>query len=97
MTTPAATERERLARRWGNLISTYEAKDAAVAQPGANVLPLTPEGGGKITVVNKSQGSPASRRRRSPVVLCSFLIVVALPVVLAGVYLFFVAADQYVA
>ena len=97
MTAPPATERERSAHRWGNLTPSDEAKDAAVAQTGRNVLPLPSEGGGKITVVNRSQGSPASRRRRSPVVLCSFLIVVALPLLLAGVYLFFVAADQYVA
>ena len=93
----AATERERSAHRWGNLTPADEAKNAAVAQTGANVVPLPSEGGGKITVVNRSQGSPESRRRRSPVVLCTFLIVVALPVLLAGVYLFFVAADQYVA
>ena len=97
MTAPAATERERSARRWGNLTPSGEAKDAAVAQTGANVVPLPSEDGGRITVVNRSQGSPESRRRRSPVVLCTFLIVVALPVLLAGVYLFFVAADQYVA
>src|SRR5215472_6002633 len=74
---------QRSAHRWGNLTPSDEAKNATVPQTGTNVLPLPSEGGGKITVVNSSQGSPASRRRRSPAVLCSFLIVVALPLLLA--------------
>jgi capsular polysaccharide transport system permease protein len=97
MTGPAAAERERSAERWGNLTTSGEAKDPAAAPTGGSVLPLSSDGGAKITVFNKREVAPASGRRRVRVVLTSFLIVVALPVMLTGVYLFFVAADQYVA
>ena len=39
----------------------------------------------------------AERRRRLPLRLLSFLIIVLMPTALAGYYYFFVAADQYVA
>jgi capsular polysaccharide transport system permease protein len=97
MTAPAAAERERSAERWGNLTTSGEAKDPAVAPTGGSVLPLPSDSGARITVLNKREVAPASGRRRVRVVLSSFLVVIVLPVVLAGVYLFFVAADQYVA
>jgi capsular polysaccharide transport system permease protein len=96
MTAPAAAERERSADRWGKLTTAGESKDPAVAPTGGSVLPRPSDGGAKITVFNKREVTRAPGRRRR-VVLCSFLIVVVLPVVLAAVHLFFVAADQYVA
>jgi capsular polysaccharide transport system permease protein len=97
MATPAAAERQRSPERWGNLTPADESKDAAIAPTGANVLPVPTEGGGKITVFDRGARSSVPGRRRVPAALSSFLIVVALPVALAAVYLFFAAADQYVA
>ncbi|MBV8088682.1 MAG: hypothetical protein JO139_03770, partial [Alphaproteobacteria bacterium] len=91
MTVPAA-ERDRLAGHPPSL----ELTGTAVASPGALALPLSSQGGGEIAVLSRSKGS-GRRRRRRPAVLLSFLVMVALPLALAGVYLFFVAADQYVA
>ena len=91
MTVPAA-ERDRLAGHPPSL----ELTGTAVASTGALALPLSSQGGGEIAVLSRSKGS-GRRRRRRPAVLLSFLVMVALPVALAGAYLFFVAADQYVA
>ncbi|MBV8336983.1 MAG: hypothetical protein JO358_16410 [Alphaproteobacteria bacterium] len=91
MTVPAA-ERDRLAGHPPSL----ELTGTAVAPTGARALPLSSQGGGEIAVLSRSKGS-GRRRRRRPAVLLSFLVMVALPLALAGVYLFFVAADQYVA
>ena len=95
MTAPAA-ERDRLAGQRRAHAPSPELKGTAVAPTGALALPFPPHGGGEITVFSGSKGS-GRRRRRPPAVLLSFLVMVAVPVALAAAYLFFVAADQYVA
>jgi capsular polysaccharide transport system permease protein len=95
MTAPAA-ERDRLAGQQSAHPPSLEVTGTAVAPTGALPLPLPPQGGGEITVFSRNKGSGRCRRR-PPAVLLSFLVMVALPVALAAAYLFFVAADQYVA
>jgi capsular polysaccharide transport system permease protein len=89
-------ERDRLADQRSGHPPSPEIKGTAVAPPGALAFPLAPQGGGEIAVFSRS-GRWRGRRRQPPFALLSFLVMVALPVALAGAYLFFVAADQYVA
>ena len=58
-------------------------------------LPVPPEDSGAIAVFQAQDF--AARRRRFPVRLLSFVVIVVVPVALAAVYYFVIAADQYVA
>jgi capsular polysaccharide transport system permease protein len=58
-------------------------------------LPVPAEDGGAIAVLQAQEFAP--RRRRDPVRLVSLVVVVLVPVTLAAVYYFLIAADQYVA
>ena len=73
------------------------ANRAVVAPASATVLPVPSEGGGRTVVLDHRRSSFGRLRRRSWLGWFSFIIVVAVPVVTAAVYYFFVAADQYVA
>jgi capsular polysaccharide transport system permease protein len=76
-------------------------------QPGVAVsgsaagLPVPSGPGGQIGVFQGRRLDGATTRsrhhRRLPLRLLSFVVVVVGPVALAGVYLFFIAADQYIA
>jgi capsular polysaccharide transport system permease protein len=74
----------------------------AVAVPsGPARLPvLAPESGPLTVSAGRNGGRQAaltSRRRQVPYRLLSFVLVVAVPAILIGIYFFYVAADQYVA
>jgi capsular polysaccharide transport system permease protein len=58
-------------------------------------LPVPAEDRGAVAVFQAQDFS--ARRRRFPIRLLSFVVVVLVPVALAAVYYFLVAADQYVA
>ena len=58
-------------------------------------LPVPAEDGGAIAVFQAKDF--AARRRRFPVRLVSFVVIVLVPATLAAVYYFVIAADQYVA
>jgi capsular polysaccharide transport system permease protein len=58
-------------------------------------LPTQAEEGGAVAVYQPRKF--AARRRRFPVRLLSFVVFVLLPVAVAAVYYFIIAADQYVA
>jgi capsular polysaccharide transport system permease protein len=73
------------------------ANRAVVTPASATVLPVPSEGGGRTVVFDHRRSSLGRSRRRSWLGWFSFIIVVAVPVVTAAVYYFFVAADQYVA
>ena len=73
------------------------ANRAVVTPASATVLPVPPEGGGRTVVFDHRRSSFGRLRRRSWLGWFSFIIFVAVPVVTAAVYYFFVAADQYVA
>jgi capsular polysaccharide transport system permease protein len=69
---------------------------AQVREPAlAAGLPVPAEDGGAIALFQPQDF--AERRRRFPVRLLLFVIVVLVPATLAGVYYFLIAADQYVA
>lgn len=61
----------------------------------AAALPMPAEEGGAVAIFHAQE--PAARTRRFPIRSLSFAIVVLIPVVLAVIYFFFIAADQYVA
>src|SRR6516164_632855 len=67
----------------------------------AAALPVPATEAGPIAVFDRpsfaDEAANAARHWRFPFRLLSFVIVVAMPTILAGVYYFFVAADQYVA
>ena len=70
----------------------------AVATPASTtVLPVPSERGGRTVVFDHRRSSFGRFRRRPWLGWFSFIIFVAVPVVTAAVYYFFVAADQYVA
>ena len=73
------------------------ANRAVVTPASATVLPVPPEGGGRTVVFDHRRSSFGRLRRRPWLGWFSFIIFVAVPVVTAAVYYFFVAADQYVA
>src|SRR5271166_6871416 len=68
-----------------------QAREPAIATG----LPVPAEDGGAIAVFRAQDF--AARRRRFPVRLLSFVVVVLVPATLAAVYFFVIAADQYVA
>ena len=67
----------------------------------AAALPVPATESGPIAVFDRpnyvDEATSAARHWRFPFRLLSFVIVVAMPTILAGVYYFFIAADQYVA
>jgi capsular polysaccharide transport system permease protein len=77
--------------------SAEETDRAVAAPPTAAVVAAPAHGGRSIAILEGRQGSPAEPRRRRSLRWVSFVVVVALPVVTAGAYYYFVAADQYVA
>src|SRR5437764_3673871 len=81
------------ARPAGNWISPPSAHAREPAIAGG--LPVPAEDGGAIAVFQAQQ--LAARRRRVPLRLLSLVVVVLVPVALAAVYYFVIAADQYVA
>ena len=97
MTAPPAMERERSPDSRTNRPSSEESDRAVVAPASAAAFPVPAEGRGPIAVYSHRQGSLAQRRRRLSLGWFSFVIVVALPVLIAALYYFWVAADQYVA
>ena len=58
-------------------------------------LPVPTEDGGALAVFQAQDF--AARRRRFPVRLLSFIVIILVPTTLAAVYYFVIAADQYVA
>ena len=86
----AQPTRARSARDWIGPPASL-AREPAIAAG----LPVPPEDSGAIAVFQAQDF--AARRRRFPVRLLSFVVVVLVPVALAAVYYFVIAADQYVA
>src|SRR5271169_4773516 len=86
----AQPTRTRPAGGWISPPSSQEREPAIAAG-----LPVPAEDGGAIAVFQAQDF--AARRRRFPVRLLSFVIIVLVPVTLAAVYYFVIAADQYVA
>ena len=75
-----------------------EETDRAVTAPATAALVAAPSQGGKnIAILDRRLTSAAQPRRRRSLGWISFVIVVALPVVIAGAHYYLVAADQYVA
>jgi capsular polysaccharide transport system permease protein len=100
MARPPATTRNRSSGDWGIQPTSPAAEPAVVASGGVPGPTVSPDGGGRIAIFpgpSFAAGTALTgKRRRFPLRLVSFLIVVALPVILAAVYYFLVAADQYV-
>jgi len=77
--------------------------EPTIKAPTGNAgLPVPAPESGRIAVFPRrelaGESAPtAEKRRRSPFRLLSFVAVVAVPAILAGVYYFLIAADQYVA
>jgi capsular polysaccharide transport system permease protein len=71
--------------------ASSQAREPAIAAG----LPVPAEDRGAVAVFQAQDF--AARRRRFPVRLLSFVVVVLVPVALATVYYFLIAADQYVA
>src|SRR6266436_1718019 len=90
-----ATERAQASRV--SRPSSGEANRAVVAPATAAVIAAPSRGGRHIAILDGSVGAVAHDRRRRSLGWLWFVIVVALPVVLAGAYYYLVAADQYVA
>jgi len=86
----AQPTRTRPAGGWISPPSSQEREPAVAAG-----LPVRAEDGGAIAVFQAHDF--AARRRRFPVRLLSFVIIVLVPTTLAAVYYFVIAADQYVA
>jgi capsular polysaccharide transport system permease protein len=86
----AQPTRARPAGDWISLPSSQTRGPAIAAG-----LPVPAEDGGAVAVFHAQD--LAARRRRFPVRLLSFMIVVLMPAALAAVYYFLVATDQYVA
>jgi len=89
------TERERSPRV--SRPSSDEATRAVIAPATAAVVATPSYGGRNIAILDGRRSSVAQPRRRRSLGWFSFIIVVALPVVIAGAYYYLVAADQYVA
>jgi capsular polysaccharide transport system permease protein len=97
--------RSRSSTRWADRSSVPASVSAAgpTLPASANVtgFPVSAEDRGKVAVFpgpNYSrEGAPDQQRRRFRWGLVSFILVVIVPTVLAGVYYFIIAADQYVA
>jgi capsular polysaccharide transport system permease protein len=78
---------------------------SVAASPGTAGLPVpapgAEEASGQIAIPRRAPlltwRTPAPRRRRPSIAAWSFVVIVALPMVLAAAYYFVVAADQYVA
>jgi hypothetical protein len=77
--------------------SSGEADRAVVAPETAAVVAAPSRSSRHIAILDGSVGAVAHDRRRRSMGWFWFVIVVALPVVLAGAYYYLVAADQYVA
>jgi capsular polysaccharide transport system permease protein len=90
-----ATERERSPRV--SRPFSDEATRAVVAPATAAVVATPSYSGRNIAILDGRRSSVAQPRRRWSLGWFSFIIVVALPVVIAGAYYYLVAADQYVA
>jgi capsular polysaccharide transport system permease protein len=75
--------------------------EPAVAPATIAGLPAAVDGAGSIAVFPgrdfAGERGHGGHRRQVPLRLLSFVVVVALPAVIAAVYYFFIAADQYVA
>lgn len=86
---------------WANPAPTPVAEPALAASASVTGLLVPSEGGGQLAVYPgrrfAAPNAHSQRRRRLALYLLSFVVVVAVPVALAGVYYFFIAADQYVA
>lgn len=69
-------------------------------RPTATGLPVPAPEGGPVAVYSERgvdlRTGHAAPRRRFPLRLLSFVLVAAVPTILAAVYYFFVAADQYI-
>ena len=77
--------------------SSGEVNRAVVAPVAAAVVAAPSRGGRHIAILDGPEGAVTHDRRRRSLAWFWFVIVVALPVVLAGAYYYLVAADQYVA
>ena len=97
----AVPERARSSNNWTDRPSP-PAPEAAIAGPASAAgLPITSEEGGRIAVIPRrdfaGKTAQLEHKRQFPLRLLSFVVVVAVPAILAGVYYFLIAADQYVA
>ena len=101
MAGPPAATRDRSSGDWAGRPSLQNLEPVAVTADGAAGPPVPSEGSERIAVFPARGVAAATvhaeRRRRFPLGLVSFLAVVLLPLALAALYYFFVAADQYVA
>jgi len=95
-----ATTHDRAWPAGANRPSSPRPETADVTEPSAANLPVRPAGGelgpalGRRVVPWSGIHKP---RRRLPLGAITFVLMVALPMALAGIYHFFIAADQYVA
>jgi capsular polysaccharide transport system permease protein len=89
--------RRRSSGGWASRPPTGALEPAVVAPASAPGLPASAGAGGQLAVFPRRSFAGAAASRRFPLRSLSLVVVVAVPVVLAAVYYFFIAADQYVA
>jgi capsular polysaccharide transport system permease protein len=93
--------RSRSSNRWADRSPIPAAQPAPAASALVTGFPASSENGGKVAVIPKrnfpGQAVPDTQGRRFPLGWVAFILMVIVPGVLAGVYYFVVAADQYVA
>jgi len=95
MAASQATERAQSPR---TLRPPSEATDQVIAAPGDAAVVAAPSRGGRnIAIRDGRQKSVVRPRRRWSLGWLSFVMVVAVPMVIAAAYYYFIAADQYVA
>ena len=101
MARPPAVTRARFLGGWAKPASLQDLDPAAAASESAAGPPVPSDGGERIAVFPRRSfaggTTHAKKRRRFPLRLLSFVGVVGLPLALAALYFFSVAADQYVA
>jgi capsular polysaccharide transport system permease protein len=97
----SAPLREQSPDAWAERPSRPAGASAVATQATVAGFPVPPEEGGQVTLIPRpdfaAQVGPSDHRRGFPLRSASFILVVIVPAVLAGVYYFLIAADQYVA
>ena len=96
---PAATQ-DRVSPADANRLSSHSLDTAALTAPGDSNLPMC-SAGRELTAAHSRRLVPwsgvAEPRPHLPLGAVAFVLMVVLPMTFAGIYYFFIAADQYVA
>jgi capsular polysaccharide transport system permease protein len=97
----AKSLRGRSSRGWADRSTGVATAPALPASASITGFPVAAEDRGKVAVFPRpnhpGRDAPEEHSRRFPLGLVSFILVVIIPTVFAGVYFFGIAADQYVA